>query len=232
MDSIVDKIKGLLSKTTNSGCTQAEAESASKLAQKLISQYRINLADLEDTIAEDTSSIDQHEFDEEVSARIAQWKIILANNICTANGCKCIITKSNAGYGNKNKITVNKLIFIGFNTDAEVVKYLYAYLVALTEVVAQNELKKHSFSRGEGKTWSNSFKMGMASAVAKRLLEAAKEAKQEAASTAIVKVENKVVNLFPRLGSRDYAGSVNSRDAYSKGYSAGTSANINGRILK
>lgn len=241
MDNIIDKIKNLMAKNVASGCSVAEAETASKLAQKLISQYRINLADLEDNISNENhlSNIHKHDFDEAISARIAQWKIDLAGSICIANDCKFLILRVNQE-GSTNK--ANKLIFIGFNSDAEIIKYLYAYLTALTEVVCENELKKHSFSRGQGKSWANSFKLGMAHSIGNRLIQAAKEAKDEVQvsnSTAIVKLENKaclvkdkVNEMFNNIQSKNYKSNVKSETAYYKGVAAGSSANINGRVLR
>ena len=186
-EAIIDKVRKLLNMTEDKGCSVAEAASAAALAQKLLSEHRLSVADLGEAPGmEEKIHNDSFLYEGE---RIVHWKSDLASTICNVNGCKMYYsnrygTRASGRYGNLLRYQI-----IGRDSDIAVVTYFFNYLTAEIDRLA-NQAQRNG--QGRGKTWSNSFKHGASLEVCQRLHLSNKEVRVAASnSTALVKLDNK-----------------------------------------
>jgi len=166
MDKIIEQIRSILNKTVENGATEAETASAAGMAQKLLAKHRLTMADL----AETTQKGDEKRFDfgehfrengVDSGAKIAQWKVTLFGAICRANGCEPIFwsrRETPGGLGTRGRKT-HRMGVIGEEADAVLVQAFYLNLRDTIEAMAKKN-QPRGLARGEGKTWSNSFKLG------------------------------------------------------------------------
>ncbi|NCA18102.1 MAG: hypothetical protein EBS90_13860, partial [Betaproteobacteria bacterium] len=104
------------------------------------------------------------------------WRSVLAIGIATANACRIL---HGAAPGAARKMTV-----VGKKSDAEVVRYLYAFLEREIERHCKEFLDKSSESApGSAKMRAKSFRLGFAETVSRRLREERTKAKAEAATS-------------------------------------------------
>ena len=225
-DSILSKLQGLLSKTVDAGCSVQEEATAAAIAQKLLTQYKLTVADLGgldngEKINDDTSLY--------IGNRKVTWKAYLAGTICDVNGCKLYFHWSYAGWSGQRAKRQVSFRVIGRNSDIEVVAYFFNYLTNKVEQLCKQAMRRGD---GVGKRWSNSFKLGAAEVLCTRLREAAAEAREISTSTAIVKVDTRDAevqkwaeeNLKLRSSTRTI--SVIDPDAFATGVAAGRSINL------
>lgn len=133
-----------------------EAASAAAKAQDIIDRYQISAALLElegktpDEPHEDIGYFKQAPLDGKVDGRLSSWRSRLAITVADANGCKCLFTGG----------AVN---LVGRPSDAETVRYLYAWLANETERLAD----KHG--KGCGRPWRENFRHGVIDTLGQRL---------------------------------------------------------------
>jgi uncharacterized protein YnzC (UPF0291/DUF896 family) len=184
-EAIITRINHLLNKTEANGCSVAEAAAAAKIAQQLLSQYRLTVADL--STNEDIHNESDPLF---VGARRIHWKDKLANCLATVNGCKAYVdTVPTYRHGRANHGNQIYCRLIGRDSDIQIVRYFFTYLEREIEIMCKATMKR---GYGSGKTWSNSFKNGAADAICDRLREANREVRevaQENNSMALVKLD-------------------------------------------
>jgi hypothetical protein len=226
-EALLDKIAALLVLAEKNNNVH-EAATAAAMAQSLLTKHRLTLEDIEATREE---KIDEQEplwFAE----RLIFWKGVLAEGVSSANGCKVFWNKS---YG--------KMTTIGRLSEVQIVRYFYCYLEREIErlcKLAQVENIDSDEPPLRGKTETNSFKMGAASEVVRRL-KASNEEQMRAAdnqSRAIVLQKDAELKVFLEKYSlsRHSGGRIGDRDAYVRGKEAGGSIALNkgldGRPIK
>lgn len=227
---IISRINALLNKTVENGCTVEEAASAAKIAQQLLTQHRLTVADLS------TSEEKIHNNSEPlfVGKRKIHWKDKLAFGISASNGCKIyfhtvtVYRPGRVRYGHEVHCRI-----IGRDSDIQIVTYFFHYLEREIENLCKLAMKR---GEGSGKTWSNSFKNGAADAVCRRLKEA-NQVTRTGNSTAIIKLNSmdeavetwadKNLNLKP--APTKY---VNYNDGYDNGKRAGENISLNRGISR
>ena len=116
INNVLDKVKGLLSKTVEAGATHEEAASAANVAQQLITKYRLEIAELDS----DDDEISAHKLPLFAGQRIITWRSDLAYWICEFNGCRPIYRK------HKDQVV---LTIIGRPGDVAIVRYLFDILL-------------------------------------------------------------------------------------------------------
>lgn len=171
MEKIIDKIKKLLALATNNSSVE-EAASAMAAAQRLMSEYQIEHAMLEDTDESGPKEAVAHDvLYDDGGKRLPWWRWIVANALCKANECKAYVVRPGV------------LGYIGRASDAQTVRYMFTYITAEIDRLCQDASKAADVSaRGKGfaKTWNNSFRVGAALEVGNRLVATQKEVFKEA----------------------------------------------------
>src|SRR3954466_8588927 len=67
MSQIVDRIRKLLSKTNEAGCTQAEAETAFAMASRLLAEHNLSMDDVSNV------EIEREEYIEDIGSIAGRW---------------------------------------------------------------------------------------------------------------------------------------------------------------
>lgn len=240
--NVIEKIKNLLALAANAG-TEAEAENASRHAQRLMTQYRIETAELELAAAEDNHVVApiQENMGAESGGKIAQWKISLMTTIAKINGCSLLMNWHWDGYGQGvRRKKVHSFNIIGTEADAAMATAFYVSIRDTIEHLAK--INKPKLGRGDGKNWATSFKLGCASTIRARLKEGHEEARAEAlkasSCTALAVVDQRegqvsswISEKYKKLGSRQASASRVNIDAYSAGRAAGSKVNLTTKVL-
>jgi Protein of unknown function (DUF2786) len=118
---IAKKIKALMAKTVQAGCTESEAMAAADMAQRLINEYQINLSEAE-LIEEGFSNLELPW----VSEKQQFIEDRLATAIASFTGCKAFrfISTLSKGQGKQNKKGNYKLLFVGLKSDIAFASWL------------------------------------------------------------------------------------------------------------
>lgn len=217
-ESVINKIKGLLSKTTENGCTVEEAAASFAVAQKFLEKFRLTMADIDDFEVDEPVE-NFGEMTGEWSERLSDWKVSLANVLATHNFCRVYIWTQYAGRRQSRK----SVKIIGRKSDVDITNYMFVFMSNEIERLCKIEQKR---AGGYGKTWSNSFKLGAVQAISNKFAVAKKEARLEAAPGAIIKLDNRqksVDDVFAKMDLK--VGAAKERniteDAFFSGYRAG-----------
>lgn len=245
---IIEQIRNILNKTVDNGASEAEAASAAATAQKLLAKHRLTMADLVEPAADGSEvgfDFGEHFKEEgvESGSRIAQWKITLFTAVCNANGCKSLCyqqTLTRGGRGTRGR-KLHKMVVVGEEKDAILAQAFYINLRDTIEAMAKR-CQPSGLARGEGKKWANSFKLGACHAIYNRLeaatAEAASEARDAGATTALVRLDNQEEALttfmkqaYPNLATRQTSKVSVFSEAYSKGREKGRNISLESNLL-
>lgn len=117
-ESIVEKIQKLLNTTTEKGATEAEAQNAMLMAQKLMAKNGLDMADIEaNTESAETKKEVMEGFGTD-AIKLAWWHKQLANII--ADNFRCYNFQRTYG-------GVSKIVFLGLKADVEIAKSIFKF---------------------------------------------------------------------------------------------------------
>lgn len=222
-EDIARRVRGLLNKTVANGCTEAEALAAAQAARRIMDAHRLTQSDVEI----EAEPIDDVCIDRPTAQKLA------AVDLCCAAISKYCGTKS--WYQHKHGKRMWRVI--GLKADTEMAKYLYEMLA---DTIAR---ETRDYARANASHWSDaahtrrmnqSFSVGMAQRISRRLREMAEAANAQAVTstgTALVVVKDHAVSgYFDGLGIK-FSGSLSgprarSQGAYEAGRAAGERVNL------
>ena len=228
---LLDRVRKLLAKAEDEGCSPAEAEALTAKAAELMARYGIDRALLGALRPETDRPADR------VFALDNPWgdvKRHLLAGLATALRCQCVQTRSAEG---------TRLHVFGYTSDLERADILFtSLLVQMARALAMQAVPGQG---GEARAWRRSWMLGYAAAVVTRV-RAAEEAAVTAAdgaapgaaagpSAALVLadrslvVRRRVAAAYPRLRKTrvTYSGG-----GYGDGYREGQKADIGGHKLR
>lgn len=201
-EKIMNKINALLEKTTENGCTPAEAAEAAAMVQKLLAKHHLELTEQRD-VAEDVLGcveIIKHE-----------WEIRLAS-VLAENGC-CEVVIHQRG-------REKKLSFMGRETDLNAVLSLYdTFSEAIKKGIRKEKIRCRE-EYGTARGAETSYAIGFISAVAQ---EMARQCKALMLVTP-QDVTDKMNELFPNLRTRKTKSIALNADSYNRGKMDGRQA--------
>lgn len=219
-EKIANRIKELMKKTTDNGCSEAEALSAAEMVGKLMSEYDLSMTEIEFKNEEFLT----HNIT--TDSRVASPIHGVVNAIADYTDTKLWFSRG-------DKIVYS---FFGTKKDTEIADYLFHLLVGSLKKETENFKKTDSYklSSVAGRTKTSSFANGMAARLSSRLQEMKRSQQivNESTSTSLVPVNKKaiVLDMFSQLNMklktttrRTTAGSY---DAYRAGQAAGDRVNI------
>ena len=128
-DGLKTRIQGLRAKTTDNGCTEAEALLAAVKVAELLDRYDLSLTDVEIRNAQ----CEQREYETPRKKRIPLDDCIGA----IANFCDCRVWRE------KNPAGESRYVFFGLRSDIEVA----LYLTELIDNAVRSELGMQNFGR-------------------------------------------------------------------------------------
>lgn len=184
------RIRALLAKTVDNGCTEAEAIAAADLAKKLMDEYQLGLSDLEI----EQEGVSQERPDRQRSFYNLQSRI--ANAVARFCECKVWLERGH-------------VVYFGLSSDAEFAKWLTAALESFCWMKADEYLKANKRpgqSAAQSVKERTTFLLGCAVRLVERLnAESEAREKTRSASTgrSLVVVKNAIVTReFAKLGFR------------------------------
>lgn len=227
LDKLKMRIQGLRAKTTDNGCTEAEALSAAIKVAELLDRYDLSLTDVEIRDA----ACERRAYETHRRKRIPLDDCIGA----IANFCDCRVWRE------KNLGGEARYVFFGLRSDVEVAHYL----TELIDTAVRSELGRYKNSaeyrrfRHQDRHMANaSFTLGMVASIADKLTAMKAERDEAGRGTgrdlvvlkaAVVDAELERLNLNLRTVRR--ASRMVSQTAYEAGGDAGASTAINPAIL-
>ncbi len=220
-DKIAAKVRALQERTTDRGCTEAEAMTAASLAAKLISEHDLSMTDIE--LGDATCSQTSIDTGRKTSHEISFCVRAIA-----------FFTDTMAWKGQGESGTVHTYFF-GREIDTDCAKYLYGVIKTAMETEhAAFKFDSFLYERDTGRRSGHAFLLGMAKRVSERLREM-KKAQNDAniASTGrdlIVVKQALVLSEFAKLGIRLGSGSHSTHGdeaAYGAGHAAGNRVGLN-----
>jgi hypothetical protein len=219
--SIIEKIQKLLA-LGGDNPNENEATSATRMAMELLAKYNLSMTEVQDVDTEEISHEDYKPF----GKSFPTWKSMLFDAICETNFCKLVIRPGTGNY-----------IIIGKDTNRATSKMMFIYFCNVVDFETKEYLKSNYFNRSEGKTFGNSFRLGMCKRLVTRLLEKKQEIIRENTEKGIVRVDpyalaknqNKdyMYKNFQIGASKSTNHNPNSY-AFSAGYSVGGKVSLHG----
>ncbi len=223
----LDKVRALLAKAESTDFAE-EAKSYFELAQKLMTSYAIEDAELRDlSDSDETPTVGEII----IMAPYVRSKGSLLASVAVANNCQVV-----APYKVKGKRAPVYRVFGYANRVAAVEELYTSLLVQMAHELRQSDdLKPYNV---HGKTWANNFLIGYAHEIHARLKKAQKEAEDacEVGNALVLlrnekdDVERHVAKVYPRLGTARMSGYADSR-AQAAGRAAGGRASLGGRTI-
>src|SRR6266699_2341174 len=159
LDRLKTRIQGLRSKTTDNGCTEAEALLAAAKVAELLDRYDLSLTDVDIRDA----PCERREYETYRKKRIPLDDCIGA----IANFCDCRVWRE------KNQAGDTRYVFFGLRSDIEVAHYL----TEVVDTAVRTETGRFKTSREYQKFRHNerhlanaSFSLGMVASIADKLI--------------------------------------------------------------
>jgi hypothetical protein len=223
IDKLKTRIQGLRAKTTDNGCTEAEALLAAAKVAELLDRYDLSLTDVEirDALCE------RREYETHRKKRIPLDDCIGA----IANFCDCRVWRE------KKQAGEARYVFFGLRSDIEVAHYL----TELIDNAVRSELGRYKtsvsyrrFRHQDRHVANSSFMLGMIASIADKLTEmkAKRDAVNNGTGRDLVVLKASVVDaeldkLDLKLRTVRRATRMVSPTAYEAGGAAGASLAIN-----
>lgn len=221
-DSILNKIQKLLNMTTERGCTQPEAENAAAQVQRLLFKYKLSMAEVEaaDPDEKQVNHITEQSQFTGIKKNEGRWRSTLAHKVARYNFCNCL--QSHRGLS---------VYFIGTETDIEVVKELYFWIIEQLEELCRQALMDYE-GPDRAPTFRRAFFESAVMTIGNRLYREREALKEESEmSTALVLKTDEMLKgymdrYYPKLRHARFS-STSSWDGSQAGHAAGEQVNIN-----
>ncbi len=226
LDRLKTRIQGLRSKTTDNGCTEAEALLAATKVAELLDRYDLSLTN----VAIRDAPCEQREYETYRKKRIPLDDCVGA----IANFCDCRVWRE------KNQAGEARYVFFGLRSDVEVAHYL----TELVDNAVRSELGRYKISAGyrgfrhqDRHVANSSFALGMVVSIADKLtaMKTERDAVNNGTGRDLVVLKASVVDaelqkLDLKLRTAPRATRMVSPTAYEAGGLAGASLPINPAI--
>lgn len=181
------RVRALLAKENAPGTTPEEVSAALALAARLLEREGLTRAALEIEGTAEEAEEETRAFADPLftASRAATWRTRLGSILAAAFGCAQY--RSGAS-----------LMLVGKPSDAETVRYLFAYCAREIERLARERCA------GEGRTYANNFRIGCTDAIADaiRVEQEAERAAQRAAAAANTRALAVVDSAIAKLAQR------------------------------
>lgn len=212
LQSIARKVKALLAKTQESGCTESEALEAAAKAQQLMETYQLDMSEIElqeEGVTQGTQKADP--------------RSSMGLGTAVGNYCDVRNVRSNKG---------REINFLGLRSDVELATWLMASLETFVASEALGWMLEQDGEATPGHM--DSFVIGAYSRIKERLNEETRKRKGEnnTGRNALVVTKNALIAQHPQYGwfanagRANYAGRVTHEGAALAGAQAGNSASF------
>jgi uncharacterized protein DUF2786 len=234
---LLDKISALLQKTTDNGCTEAEAIAAAQLAEKLMAKYGLSLAELK---AVDPVSACEQVYTELGNRRTHEAQYVV--------GAIAYFTDTKTWYQRhgwriETKAPSVGVVFFGLSADVQIATYLFKTIRTAMDDEWRAYWKKESrWTNSNARTARKCFMQGMVERLSARIrqMKQAQQSRQAVGNdchTLVVINEQVIETAFKATGTKLRRGnrwgfSFGSADAYYAGRFAGDRISIHSGELQ
>jgi hypothetical protein len=209
-ENLLNKIRALLSKTTEHGCTEAEALAALDKARAMMDAYEVSEDELK--LAKAEAAVLRAEPEGARDPHGIKWQ--MASAVADFTDCKCWRSGP-------------RLTFCGLQSDAQFATWL---LDSLTGFV-QGELARHLMGslapRGERRFIINGFVAGITARISERLRELCKRSETAITTSGrelVVTKKTAIADVMKKAGIHLRSGRGSSRRLNGESYQAGKAA--------
>jgi hypothetical protein len=223
-NKLLDKIRALFNKTTENGCTEAEAMAALDKARAMMDAYEVSAEDL--VLTKEMAAI-LKKSEQNHDPHGIRWQLV--GSVARFCDCKAWGTRTNRGRGRPTNRVVT---FAGMPSDVDFAHWL---LDSLTNFVL-SELAEHLCSavapRGMRRRVINGFVGGIADRIGHRLENLVKQSEAAATSNsrALVVIKNTAIDEAIKVAGiclgTAHGSRVKDWDSYNAGYAAGDRASF------
>lgn len=233
IEAIKRRIAKLLAIAEDNRANPEEAAAAAGMAEKIMRKFQLEHADLimiELRKGEAMATADcvaNAKTNKTKAKEVPPWASFLAVAVGRFNHCGariCTFADGNVG-----------VRFFGYQADAELCKWMYDYLVATINRLAE-EYKWSQDYIDNGRSVLTSYRRGVASGIisAIKKLEAERQAQQTSTGTSLMVVkQNAIVEKFGNVfqTKRSNASSSHRGDAFARGYEDGKNVDVGRRSI-
>ena len=185
-EAIIERVQKLLALSKSSNANEAAAAAAA--ANRLIDKFRLSEADLETNSEEALEPIEEDMDYIYQSGKVTPWKKKLVHVLSEHYGCSYW---NDCTWDTGRKFTRYRLV--GLRSDIGITSYMYNCLSLECQRLAEME------ARGKGRVFAGSYCIGFVDGVAAQLKASRAEAKKEATSTAIVRIDARLAEAEAEL---------------------------------
>lgn len=211
-ENLLNKVRAILSKTVDNGCTEAEALLALQTAEKLIEEYEISDEDLK--LDDEKAIIEKSDMKDPQNVR---WKL------CYYIGQ---FTETYA-FGHKKSVK-----FVGLKSDVDFAIWLIESLSHFVHAQLKSYMWKNGFQKLQGAQRNrviNSFVIGCCARINSKLLQMINERKPSVNQNALVITKKALIDDAIKdlnISKSDNRGRKNKiyRNVYNSGFNAGDNA--------
>jgi hypothetical protein len=252
-ETILQKIRAMLNRTTANGCTEAEAMTAAAMVAKLMDRYNLSAADVLAGQTEATDDMFQRaDHDHPVSFVGKAVAGFTGTQIYCHNGSEIIPTYDLFGGATWERKSIRKLRIVGLVHEVEIAKYVLDICYVAMEASAARALMSENDERQRGceplimgnerKAWVFDFQRGMAARMAETLRDMTAERQRDNSRVADVKGSGRdmavvrtdlVAKWFSDRGiqlSRGRSSGVKHRSAFGAGQAAGSNVKFHSGV--
>jgi len=218
--NIIEKIKKLLALSTSPN--ENEASTALRMAMDMLSKHNLSMTEIN---VEKKESV-EHEEVKFTGKRFSTWRTELLNSVSDAHYCHILKVSGTGVY-----------YIIGKQTNRQATILMFTYLANVVEFECKSHMASLSLTKQEGKTYANSFKLGMVHRLRQRLTEKKNSIILESKSNALIKVDpytlskaenNDYIRSKFRVTQQQESNSRINGSAYAQGDRAGNRVGLNG----
>jgi preprotein translocase subunit Sss1 len=216
----IEKIQKLLalSKSPN----ENEASVALKMAMDMLSKHNLSMSEIN---VEKKETVEQEEV-KFTGKNFSTWRTLLLNAIADSHYCNILKVHGTGIY-----------YIIGKHTNRQATLLMFQYLSNVVEFECKVNMADKALTKTEGKTYANSFKLGMVHRLTQRLQEKKNSIILESKSNALIKVDPYAVskaenqeyirNKYKVHQAQERTNNINN-SAYYQGDKAGQRVGLNG----
>lgn len=139
-ESIIDKIRNLMKRTSEKGCSEAEVEAAMKIARNMMDKHQVEMADLMEAQKREYTLDDIVEQVVRTHCKIDKWERSMAQCVCMMTDTKCYTTEVPV-LGKNGKWTKQfRMTYYGERQDVDAAHALYVELLIVFKAMARHRL--------------------------------------------------------------------------------------------
>jgi hypothetical protein len=209
-EGLLEKIRGLLAKTLDNGCTESEAMAALDKARAMMDAYAVSESEL--NLTKEEKAIFRREPPGTKDPHRIKWRLTYA----VAQFCGCRAWREN-----------RVLVFCGLPSDAQFATWLLDTLTAFVQAEIVKHLMEADPSKEDRRAVINGFVLGCADRISQRLSELCERSTAGATSSAkaLVVVKGQAIQAkLDELGIRLCAGGGSCGAFDDSSYQAGKAA--------